>query len=118
MAARIASALETCEHKMLARTRPNPDQAIGSAFRVTHLQDVLLTLTLSVDDLSVVDDDSVATSAALLVGPADALGELGVRVGQEKLLKLAAFVQSLMTLDLLTMSSPVTWFALPQALMT
>lgn len=46
---------------------------------------VLGGLTLGVGDLAVVDDDGVATSAALLVGPADALGELGLGVRQEEL---------------------------------
>lgn len=46
---------------------------------------VLSGLTLGVGDLAVVDDDGVATSAALLVGPADALRELGLGVRQEEL---------------------------------
>lgn len=46
---------------------------------------VLGGLTLGVGNLAVVDDDGVATSAALLVGPADALGELGLGVRQEEL---------------------------------
>jgi hypothetical protein len=35
----------------------------------------------------VVDDDHVAVGATLLVSPADALGELGVGVGEEELKK-------------------------------
>lgn len=50
-----------------------------------YLEVVLSGLTLGVGDLAVVDDDGVATSAALLVGPADALGELGLGVRQEEL---------------------------------
>jgi hypothetical protein len=96
---------------------------VCSAVRATYLEDVLLTLTLGVDDLAVVDHDSIATSAALLVGPADALGELGLRVGQEKLWREAVEISSVHQilgwhLGMLTMSSPVTSFALPQADMT
>ena len=53
--------------------------------REAYLEVVLSGLTLGVGDLAVVDDDGVATSAALLVGPADALRELGLGVRQEEL---------------------------------
>lgn len=41
-------------------------------------------LTSSVGDLAVVDDDGVTASAALGVSPANALGELGLGVGEEE----------------------------------
>jgi hypothetical protein len=50
-----------------------------------NLQDVLSSLLGGVGDLAVVDDDGVAVSTALGVGPADALGELGLGVGEEQL---------------------------------
>jgi hypothetical protein len=50
-----------------------------------NLQHVLSSLLGGVGDLAVVEDDGVAVSAALLVGPADALGELGLGVGEEEL---------------------------------
>lgn len=46
---------------------------------------VLGGLESGVGDLAVVDDDGETLGAALLIGPADALGELGIRVGQEEL---------------------------------
>lgn len=46
---------------------------------------VLGGLLGGVDDLTVVDDDHVAVGAALLISPADALGELGLGVGEEEL---------------------------------
>ena len=46
---------------------------------------VLGGLLGGVDDLTVVDNDHVAVGAALLVSPADALGELGIGVGEEEL---------------------------------
>lgn len=52
--------------------------------RKTHLEDVLGTLLLSEDDLAVVNDDGVTVSAALLISPANALGELGLGVRQEE----------------------------------
>jgi hypothetical protein len=58
------------------------------------LQDVLSSLLGGVGDLAVVDDDGVAVSAALLVGPADALGELGLGVGEEQLEKEGMLVRS------------------------
>lgn len=41
-------------------------------------------LTSSVGDLAVVNDDGVTASAALVVSPANALGELGLGVGEEE----------------------------------
>lgn len=49
------------------------------------LEDVLRLLLGGVGDLAVVEDHGVAVGTALLVGPADALGELGARVGEEQL---------------------------------
>ena len=46
---------------------------------------VLSGLALGVGDLAVVDDDGVASSAALLISPAEALGEAGLGVGNEEL---------------------------------
>lgn len=46
--------------------------------------DVTARLVLSVDDLAVVDDKSV-TASALAKGPAELLGESGLRVGEEEL---------------------------------
>jgi hypothetical protein len=50
-----------------------------------NLQNVLSGLLGSVGDLAVVEDDGVAVGAALVVGPADALGESGLGVGEEEL---------------------------------
>ena len=50
-----------------------------------HLEDVLFTLTSSVGDLAVVEDDTVATSTTIGFGPADMLRELGIGVGKEEL---------------------------------
>jgi hypothetical protein len=52
-----------------------------------EIEAVLGGLLGSVDDLTVVNDDHVAVGAALLVSPADALGELGLGVGEEELKK-------------------------------
>ena len=49
------------------------------------LQHVLRALLGGVGDLAVVEDDGVAVGAALVIGPADALGELGLGVGEEQL---------------------------------
>lgn len=51
----------------------------------TYLEHVLLALLGGVGDLAVVEDDGVAVSTALGVRPADALGELGLGVGEEEL---------------------------------
>lgn len=52
---------------------------------MTYLENVLATLTLGVDNLSVVNDDSIAVSATFRIDPANALGELDIRVRQEEL---------------------------------
>lgn len=49
-----------------------------------HLKDVLGTLLLGERDLAVVNDDSVTVGTTLIVSPANALGELGLRVRQEE----------------------------------
>lgn len=49
------------------------------------LENVLGSLLGGVSDLAVVNDEGVTVGTALSVGPADALGELGLRVGQEQL---------------------------------
>lgn len=86
---------------------------------------VLSGLLGGVGDLAVVDDQDVAVGTALLVSPADGLGELGLGVGEEELWGVLAGTFSLFWYDnvfegcgRLTMSSPVTPLALPQALMT
>jgi hypothetical protein len=85
---------------------------------------VLSGLLGGVGDLAVVDDQDVAVGAALLISPADGLGELGLGVGEEKLENVSGPSFSSSFLDCfggcggLTMSSPVTPLALPQALMT
>lgn len=52
---------------------------------ITYLEVVLGGLKSSVGDLAVVNDDGVALGAALLIGPAEALGELSIGVGKEEL---------------------------------
>lgn len=52
------------------------------------LEHVLLALLGGVGDLAVVEDDGVAVGTALGVGPANALGEAGLGVGEEELEKL------------------------------
>jgi hypothetical protein len=54
-------------------------------FMVTYLKVVLGGLKGSVGDLAVVDNNGITLGAALLVSPADALRELGLRVGKEQL---------------------------------
>ena len=49
------------------------------------LENVLLALLGGVGDLAVVDNHGVAVGAAFLVSPANALGELGIGVGEEQL---------------------------------
>lgn len=49
------------------------------------LEHVLLALLGGVGDLAVVENDSVAVGTALGVGPANALGEAGLGVGEEEL---------------------------------
>jgi hypothetical protein len=51
------------------------------------LEGVLGRLLSGVGDLAVVNDDHVAVGAALLVSPADGLGELGLGVREEQLEK-------------------------------
>lgn len=46
---------------------------------------VLGGLKSGVGDLAVVNDDGVTLGATLLIGPANALGELSLRVGKEEL---------------------------------
>lgn len=52
---------------------------------VGNLEDVLLALLGGVGDLAVVDDETIAVSATLVIGPADTLGELGLGIGEEEL---------------------------------
>ena len=59
--------------------------AIQKSIANNYLEDVLFTLTGSVGDLAVVKDDTITTSTTVRLGPADALGELGVVVGKEEL---------------------------------
>lgn len=50
-----------------------------------NLEHVLLALLGSVGDLAVVEDEGVAVGTALGIGPANALGETGLGVGEEEL---------------------------------
>jgi hypothetical protein len=62
-------------------------QLLEDSIGAGELKSVLGGLLGGVGDLAVVDDDHVAVGATLLVSPADALGELGVGVGEEELKK-------------------------------
>lgn len=62
-------------------------QLLEDSVGAGELKGVLGSLLGGVGDLAVVDDDHVAVGATLLVSPADALGELGVGVGEEELNK-------------------------------
>jgi hypothetical protein len=91
------------------------DDGLGAG----ELEVVLGGLESGVGDLAVVDDDSEALGAALLVSPADALGEPGLGVGEEELdIVLKPDQSTGFGEKEHTMSSLVTWLALPQALMT
>ena len=52
-----------------------------------QVEGVLSNLLGGVGDLAVVNDDHVAVGAALLVSPANGLGEPGLGVGKEQLEK-------------------------------
>lgn len=81
---------------------------------------VHLGLTGGVGDLAVVKNNGV-TSSTLIEVPANALGELGVRVGKEELLSLSLapdIYTHYTEIRGRTMSSFLTLLALPQALMT
>lgn len=93
-------------------------QVLEDGGGIRDLKGVHLLLTGSVGDLAVVEDDGVAAGAALGVGPADALGEPGPGVGEEELQSVSGMNPSKAGGEPRTMSSPVTWLALPQALMT
>lgn len=82
------------------------------------LEDILLTLLGGVGDLAMVEDQGVAVGTAFLVGPANALGEPGLRVRKEELERELASSSFRPRWRMHTMSSPVTPLALPQALMT
>ena len=84
-----------------------------------YLEVVHRGLNGSVGDLAVVDDNGVTASAALVESPANALGELGLRVGKEKLQCVNPAIFHTDTRgERRTMSSFLTPLALPQALMT
>lgn len=59
-----------------------------------QLQGVHRGLLGSVGDLAVVDDEDVAVGTALGVGPANGLGEFGIRVGEEELQELVDCFQA------------------------
>lgn len=63
-------------------------QLLDDVLGTRELEVVHLRLTGSVGDLAVVEDNGVTTSTTVLVSPADALGELGVGVGEEELQQL------------------------------
>lgn len=75
---RMVLASETCGWQLVS---------LNSIIQTTeaYLKGVHLLLTGSVGDLAVVDDDGVAASTALVISPADALGELGLGVREEEL---------------------------------
>jgi hypothetical protein len=62
-------------------------QLLEDGLGAGEVEAVLGDLLGGVGDLAVVDDDHVTVGAALLISPADALGELGVGVGKEELKK-------------------------------
>lgn len=66
-----------------------------------EVEAVLGGLLGGVDDLTVVKDDHVAVGATLLISPADALGELGIGVGEEELEKKNKDSQSMESMGLL-----------------
>lgn len=59
-------------------------QVLEDGVDVGNLEDVLLALLGGVGDLAVVDDETIAVSATLVIGPADTLGELGLGIGEEE----------------------------------
>ena len=59
----------------------------GFAEGGAYLEVVLGGLESGIGDLAVVDDDGITLGAALLIGPADALGEASLGVGEEELEK-------------------------------
>ena len=55
---------------------------------MTYLDSTLLGLNIGISDLSVVNNNGVAAGATgSIVGPTNALGELGIGVRQEELWK-------------------------------
>lgn len=60
-------------------------QLLEDSVGAGELKGVLGGLLGGVGDLAVVDDNHVAVGTALGVSPADALGELGLGVGEEEL---------------------------------
>lgn len=62
-------------------------QLLEDVVGLGDLENVLLLLLLGVGDLAMVDDNGVAVGTALLVGPANALRELGLGVGEEQLVR-------------------------------
>lgn len=67
-------------------------QLLEDVVSLGDLENVLLGLLGGVGDLAVVDDQDVAVGTALLVSPADGLGELGLGVGQEELRCVSGYV--------------------------
>ena len=60
-------------------------QVLEDGVDVGDLEDVLLALLGSVGDLAVVNDQTVTVGAALGIGPANTLRELGLGIGEEEL---------------------------------
>ena len=113
------------EHMRSARTSlsflVHDLQVLDNSFGARELKVVLSRLESGVGDLAVVKDDGEALSAALFVGPADALGELGLGVGKEELRDFGQWQFEVCRRGegrKRTMSSFLTPLALPQALMT
>jgi hypothetical protein len=84
-----------------------------------YLDSTPLGLDLGIADLAMVNNDRVSTCTSRgLIGPTNALRELRIRVGEEKLSQSILSILSKERCGALTISSPRTRFAFPQALIT
>lgn len=89
--------------------------------KIPYLHNTPFGLDLGIADLTVIDNDRIAARTARgLIGPANALRKLGIGIGEEELFyKINTSRRNVWGgVVLLTMSSPRTPFALPQALIT
>lgn len=110
----------------LARTASAPDRykaiqpgilTIDRKQGDTHLDHALLSLNLRILDLAMVNDHGISSSPARVwIRPANALGELGIRVREEQLRGSASTRPARDWYH--TISFPRTRLAFPQALMT